>query len=276
MNKISIIISTYNYPGALSLCLKSLLAQQDTNFEIIIADDGSTSDTQKIINDFINFSKITIRHVFHEDNGFRAAKIRNKAVANSTGDYLIFLDGDCIALPQFVLRHKKLAAQNYFVTGNRILLNQQYTKQVISKNISLYLEPIIFFILLRLQNKINRIMPLLYLPLGFLRTIQPKKWQKAMSCNLGIWRDDFIAVNGFDELFEGWGYEDSDLIVRLIHSGVKRKEGRFFVPVLHLWHTMNDRANHDENYQRLLERANNSSFTHAIKGVKQYLQLDKQ
>jgi predicted glycosyltransferase involved in capsule biosynthesis len=126
--------------------------------------------------------------------------------------------------------------------------------------------------LLWLQKKINRISGFLHLPLGFLRHIQPKKWQKAMTCNLGVWKSDFIRVNGFDELFEGWGFEDSDLVIRLIHAGIVRKEGRFAVPVLHLWHPHNDKSKQDMNYQRLLERLHQQDFILAKKGVSQYLE----
>ena len=93
-----------------------------------------------------------------------------------------------------------------------------------------------------------------------------------MTCNLAIWKSDFLRVNGFDELFEGWGFEDSDLVIRLIHASVKRKEGRFAVPVLHLWHYQNDKSQQDLNYQRLIERLNNRDFILAKKGVSQYLQ----
>jgi predicted glycosyltransferase involved in capsule biosynthesis len=92
-----------------------------------------------------------------------------------------------------------------------------------------------------------------------------------MTCNLGVWKKDFIRVNGFDELFEGWGFEDSDLVIRLIHAGIERKEGRFAVPVLHLWHPHNDKSKQATNYQRLLERVQQQDFMVAKKGVSQYL-----
>jgi predicted glycosyltransferase involved in capsule biosynthesis len=87
-----------------------------------------------------------------------------------------------------------------------------------------------------------------------------------------MWKHDFMLVNGFDELFDGWGYEDSDLVVRLIHAGIKRKEGRFAVPVLHLWHPQNDKSNQDINYKRLMERLGMDNFVLAEKGVSQYVQ----
>jgi len=271
MMLISVIVTTYNWPPVLKLCLDSLFAQQDQSFEIIIADDGSSAENLKQTQAFCVLSPMAISYSYHEDQGFRAGTIRNKAVALSKGDYLVFIDGDCILMPDFIAKHRQLAELQCFVTGNRVLLNAEFTQEVIAKQIPLYAKPIDYFLLLRLQRKINRISGFLHLPLGCLRHLQPKKWQRAMTCNLGVWKEDFIRVNGFDELFEGWGFEDSDLIIRLIHAGITRKEGRFAVPVLHLWHTHNDKSKQEQNYQRLLERLQQQDFIIAEKGVSQYL-----
>lgn len=268
---ISVIVTTYNWPEALSACLNSLLAQQDHQFEIIIADDGSNSATHALITRFQKQSHIPIQHIFHEDCGFRAAAIRNKAVSISSGNYLLFMDGDCIALPHFIARHRRLSEIGYFVPGNRLLLSETYTHHVLRQNIDLHAQPFIFFFDLWLRRNINRILPLIFIPVQIWRYLQPYFWQKAMTCNLAIWKSDFFAVNGFDEAFEGWGYEDSDLVIRLIHKGLKRKEGRFALPVLHLWHKQNDRSKHDLNYKRLLERVSQASLIKAEYGINQYL-----
>jgi glycosyltransferase involved in cell wall biosynthesis len=216
-------------------------------------------------------STIAIRHVYHEDKGFRAGAIRNRAAAVSQGDYLLFVDGDCVVFPNFISRHRQLAEIGYFVPGNRILLNQSYTTQVLEQQTPLQQASIGYFIAQRLQGHINRLLPLCYLPVNALRHLQPKRWQKAMTCNLGVWKDDFLAINGFDELFEGWGFEDSDMVIRLIHYGIKRKEGRFAAPALHLWHRQNDRTLHDSNYQRLMDRLADTEFVRSELGVEQYL-----
>lgn len=271
---ISVIVTTYNWPQALEACLLSLLDQKDRQFEIVIADDGSEEPTRELIAGFIKISPIPIRHIHHEDRGFRAATIRNKAAAAAQGEYLLFMDGDCIALPSFIGRHRQLAEIGYFVPGNRLLLSRSYTSQVLQQKTPLHRQAKSFFIGLWLRRNINRLLPLLYFPFHKWRYRQPKLWQKAMTCNLGVWRHDFLAVNGFDEIFEGWGYEDSDLVIRLIHLGVKRKEGRFAAPVLHLWHPHNDRSKHDDNYQRLLQRIDDGTLIRAARGVDQYINAD--
>lgn len=271
MNLISVIVTTYNWPTALELCLNSLFAQQDKGFEIIIADDGSTFANQALAQVYCAKSPVSIEYVHHEDQGFRAGTIRNKAVASSQGEYLLFIDGDCVCGVDFIARHRQLAESGYFVPGNRVLLSESFTREVIEKHIPLHQKPLSYFISLWRQKKINRISAFIRLPLGCLRKLQPKKWQKAMTCNLALWKSDFLLANGFDELFEGWGFEDSDLVIRLIHAGVKRKEGRFAVPVLHLWHSHNDKSKQDLNYQRLLDRLAQWDFIVATKGVSQYL-----
>lgn len=268
---ISVIVTTYNWPEALAACLSSLLDQQDRQFEIIIADDGSQSDTRQLVEQIKAASPIAIRHVHQEDRGFRAGTIRNKAAAASQGDYLLFMDGDCLALASFIARHRQLAESGYFVPGNRVLLTEPFTSQVLSNQTALQRQSAGFFLFAWLKRHINRLSPLLYWPFHGWRYRQAKRWQKAMTCNLGIWKSDFLAINGFDEAFAGWGYEDSDLVIRLIHHGIKRKEGRFALPVLHLWHRQNDRSQHDENYQRLLRRVADTSIIRAENGVDQYL-----
>jgi hypothetical protein len=101
------------------------------------------------------------------------------------------------------------------------------------------------------EGSINRTLPLRSLPLGPLRKLAATRWQRVRTCNLALWRRDFATVNGFDEAYAGWGFEDSDLAVRLLNAGVRRKEGAFATGVLHLWHRENDRRFEGENLARL-------------------------
>jgi len=270
MGLISVIVTTYNWPEVLEICLNSLLEQDDRQFEIIVADDGSTDETSSLIEQFISHSQIPIKHVFHEDIGFRAGTIRNKAVATSQGEYLVFLDGDCSVFPHFISRHRQLAEQGYFVPGNRVLLSESFTGDVVESKNALHEKSFSLFIKLWLQRKINRILPLIYIPISSWRYSKPLKWQKAMTCNLAMFKANFISVNGFDESYEGWGYEDSDLVIRLIHLGLKRKDGRFALTVLHHWHKQNDQSHHDENYQRLIGRLEDQSIIRAKQGIESY------
>jgi glycosyltransferase involved in cell wall biosynthesis len=205
---VSVIVSTYNRHDALAAVLRGLAAQTERNFETIVADDGSEPDVSTLSKHY------GAKHVWHSHAGFRAAAIRNRAVEVSSGAYLIFLDGDCIPRPSFVARHRALAECGWFVAGNRALLSEGATARLLASGHHL---PANLF-LSRLRGDINRLAPLLTLPIP--RKLSSKEWQGAKACNLGIWRADFDRAGRFDEAYQGWGYEDSDLVVRLIRWGV--------------------------------------------------------
>ena len=120
---ISVIVTTYNREDALDAVLRSLAAQSDSDFEVVVADDGSGPATRELIAAWKAKLAVRLEHVWHEDRGFRAAEIRNRAILAARGGYCIFLDGDCIARPDFVATHRRLAEPGWFVTGNRILLS---------------------------------------------------------------------------------------------------------------------------------------------------------
>ena len=254
---ISVIVSTYNRPDALDAVLRSLSRQSDRHFEIVVADDGSGVATKRVIRDWIARAPVPLKHVWHEDRGFRLAEIRNRGIRESAGRYLVFLDGDCIAWPSFVAAHRRLAEAGWFVVGNRILMSRRLTGQALAGTSMPALEPeqlgLFACISLRARGDLNRLAPLLTLPLGGLRKRRASRWRGASGSNMAFWRGDLEAVDGFDAAFTGWGREDSDIFVRLIRAGVHRKDGRFATGVLHLWHREAERSGLEGNERRLAE-----------------------
>ena len=128
---ISLIVATYNRDDALAAVLRSLSRQTDTDFELIVADDGSGTATARVITEWATHLPVPVKHVWHPDRGFRLAEIRNRAIRASAGRYCVFLDGDCIARPDFVAAHRRLAEPGWFVTGNRILLSRELTERIL-------------------------------------------------------------------------------------------------------------------------------------------------
>jgi glycosyltransferase involved in cell wall biosynthesis len=248
---ISVIVTTYNREDALEAVLRSLARQTDVDFEVIVADDGSGQATAALVEAWKAKVGHRVEHVWHQDSGFRAAEIRNRAVLASRGAYVIFLDGDCIVRPDFVAIHRRLAERGAFVTGNRILLSRPLTERVLEQQLSPEIWGCGRWIRERLRGGVNRLSALLHLPLGPLRDLRRDKWQGARSCNLAIWRSDLDKVDGFDADYSGWGKEDSDLILRLLHAGVRRKDGVFATGVIHLWHAEADRAQLSDNERKL-------------------------
>jgi len=267
--RISVIVSTYNRPEALALVLDSLADQMTRDCEVIVADDGSDERTRDLCNRFRSRMPVPLKHVWQEDRGFRLAAIRNRAVAASTAEYLVLLDGDCIVLPDFAALHAGLAEPGYFVRGPRVQLHQDLTEFVLSRGVSIHGWRRWRWFMEWRRGRINQFLPLLRLPLGPLRTRTRGRWAGIRGSNLGVWREDFVAVNGFDEEFEGWGYEDWDFVSRLSKRGVRYKEGRFAVPVLHLWHESQEGL---EVNRARFERQRASNRVWVARGVSQYLE----
>jgi hypothetical protein len=151
----------------------------------------------------------------------------------------------------FVARHRRLAERGWFVTGNRALLSPVLTEEVLQRPLEVERWGITDWIGQWFSGGLNRLPPVLRLPLGPLRKLRPRAWRDARSCNLAVWRSDLDRVDGFDATFSGWGREDSDLLVRLLHAGLRRKDGALATGVLHLWHADADRSELPANEQRL-------------------------
>lgn len=253
--KISVIVATYNRIDALDFVLQSLETQTDPNFEILIADDGSRPDTKDFIDSFKLNSKLQIQHVWHEDLGFRLALIRNLASALASGEYFIFLDGDCIVQPDFVTQHRKLAKKGHFTTGSRVLLSESLTKDILSWprwDFRKFTDKLLSY---RLSGGINKYWPLkIKLGNGTWRNYKKFVWRRIKGCNLACWKVDAQAIGGFDETMTGWGHEDADFVFRLQNLGLIRRSGSWATEVLHLYHRINDQSNAAENARRVREK----------------------
>jgi glycosyltransferase involved in cell wall biosynthesis len=269
--KTAVIVTTYNRPDALAAVLEGFCCQTDRDFTLTVADDGSTEQTAAVVRLFEQRNEIPVVHVWQEDHGFRAAAIRNRAVASTNADYIIFTDGDCVPSRDFVKAHKTLAEPGYFLGANRVLLDKGFTSRVLHDRIPIHAWQWLDWARAWLRRDVNRLLPLIALPDGAFRKRAPDRWEGVKTCNLSAWRSDLVRVNGLDELYEGWGLEDSDLVIRLLHAGVKHKTARYAAPVFHLWHQEQDRRSLPENQKRLDELLQSSTVRAAV-GLDRYRQ----
>lgn len=257
--KLSVIISTYNSPLWLEKVLWGYSRQSHRDFEIVIADDGSTDDTRQLIDRMRDSTGLDIKHVWQEDKGFRKCRILNKAVLEVTSEYVVFTDGDCIPRQDFLAVHAAEAEPGAYLSGGYHKLPMS-TSQAIGKddiltgrcfslkwlkrhglkssfkNLKLTASP-------RLAKVCNKLTP--------------------TACNFkgsngSVWLADILAVNGFDERMP-WGGEDREFGVRLINRGIKPKHVRYNAIVIHLDHSRGYRDAETVARNKALREANEKS-----------------
>lgn len=231
----SLIVSTYNWPEALELVLKSILAQKKLPDEVVIADDGSTKQTQNLIKKYKDIFPIPLKHVWHDDIGFTRTLILNKAIREVTSDYIVQIDGDIILHPYFIADHLNFAEKHCWATGSRVLLDPKKSAEILRTkkvNLSVFTKGI--------TNHFNAIRS------PFLRKLlySSKKLdiKKVRGCNMAYWKSDFEKVNGYNEDIIGWGREDSEFAARLVNNTIYKKNLKFGGIEFHIFHPEESRA----------------------------------
>lgn len=259
--KAAIIISTYNWPQALELVLRSALEQTEADFEIVVADDGSKPETADRVAAVLGPSSANWRHVRQEDTGFRQSRVRNLGVRHSTAPLLIFIDHDTALHPAFVADHLRWAGPGHFVQGKRCFLPEDYTAGLLASGLRPGWWPRPW--LRGLGNRKNA----WHAPGLGARFARPKPWESAIrGCNIAVRREDFLRVDGFDELYDGvWGREDSDFAYRLFHSGVRCRNAWFAALQAHLHHRQVKRRERD-HLDDELDRMQRERRLRAVRG----------
>ncbi|KAA2242571.1 glycosyltransferase [Chitinophaga agrisoli] len=246
---VGVLIATYNWPEALEIIFLSILRQTHMPDEILIADDGSRMDTERLINKYRSILNIPIKHAWHEDLGFRKGIILNKAVKLSSSDYIIEIDGDIVLHRKFIEDHIEQAKKGHFVQGARAMIGEATTQQILkTKQISLG------FFTKGLKSRFNA---LRFPALSFAVTANPYSSDNTKACNLAFWRKDYIAINGYNNLFFGWGSEDCEFAARLINAGVRKKRLKLAAVCFHLHHEYHSKAQITVNEQRYSDTLNN-------------------
>lgn len=251
---ISVVITTYNRSDALALVLDGLKQQTDRGFEIVVADDGSTQAHRDRVAQACASSGLAATHVWHPDIGFTASQVRNLGVAASKGAYLVLMDGDCIPDVDFIARHRQLMQVGCFVNGSRVLLGESFTRRLLAGKNVISARSAGYWLCRRLRGDASKLTGLLRLP-DFRYRLQPQfVWKGIRSCNMAVWKSDYLTVNGFDESFVGWGHEDADFVLRLHNAGLIRKNGFCATEVYHLWHPEASRLQEGVNADKVRQR----------------------
>jgi hypothetical protein len=238
--KISVIVPTYNRPRALKLCLMSLALQTVSPSEILIADDGSTSDTRDVVMEMQESLKhlFPITHVWQEDIGFRKPKILNETVRQTTGDYLIFIDGDCMAHQHFIRAHAEQSDPTAILGGKRVEIGKQLTEKLLRKGRVLNSLSVSLIMDSLMQNS-RKVEESIQIKHAFLRKLMHRdriRDEGIWGCNFSLYKQLFIDINGCDEDFLDGSFEDNDLGIRVLNQGKQIKSVRGLAIIYHLWH----------------------------------------
>jgi len=260
--KIALLISTYNWPEALNVVLKSLKVQTLLPHLVLIADDGSNKKTAILIKKFIEQLDLEVKHIWQENNGFRKSTILNKAIATTDAEYIIQIDGDCIMHSHYIEDHIAGAKRNSYLFGSRVNIKPKAVAMVLKKEIFKF--PLFSA---KIKNKSRNFR------LSILRNFykeQNKFSSKTRGCNISYWRENFINVNGYDENIQGWGREDSEFVYRLLNNGVKGKRLRYGGIVYHIYHPKESKSMLEKN--SIIERETiDTNKMRCSNGIDKYL-----
>ncbi|MCC6231210.1 MAG: glycosyltransferase family 2 protein [Verrucomicrobiales bacterium] len=262
--RLTLVINTFNQPEYLARVLAAVSRQTRVPDEVVLADDGSGEETRQVFEGWRAQGPLPGVHVWQEQKGFRRSRILNLAIAASTGEHLVFLDGDTVPHPRFTEDHLAVAARggSFFVQGHRALVER---------------EAAAWFGLGEFGRDRRRALVAGQIS-GWKNAFRwPAGWVRERSdlhgirgCNLAIRRADLVRVNGYNEAFEGWGREDSELAVRLMNAGVRRLDMRGRAPCFHLWHPPASRSNLGNNDQ-ILAQAMEQQATWCASGLEGHL-----
>ena len=242
----SLIITTYNQKERLAVVLDSVRDLNPLPKEVLIADDGSKPDTREVIESYAKDFPCALRHIWHEDKGFRLSTIRNEAIKFARGEYIIIIDGDIVLDSRFIAEHLRFAKRGVFLQGSRVILRENETAQILeSKDYALAFNSRSFK-----STHCDFLARLIY---GFSKTtakvFRKKELIKGIrGCNMSFFKRDCEAINGFNEEFVGWGREDSEFVARFLFNGGELRRVKFNALAYHLYHPENPREMLESNH----------------------------
>jgi glycosyltransferase involved in cell wall biosynthesis len=266
---LTVVVTTYESPEALDVVLWSLSQQSDSRFDIVVADDGSGPETGAVVERWGETFADRLSHVWQPDDGYRLALARNRGALAARGDYMVFLDGDCVPRRHFVRALRAHSAPGWFVAGRRLELSESLTRRVLEGKAEINRWSLARWFVEARRNVtgVRALTPRDRRRVGRTRLPDFEPENRAYGFLLGIHRSDFERVNGYDTRYLGWGEEDVDLALRLRRLGLRCAHAGPQATVLHLWHptpALRDHPNHP-----LLDETERSDRTEAVAGLRE-------
>ena len=238
---LSLIIAVYNKPEVLRFVLAACAHQSTRNFEVIVADDGSGPAVRQVIEESRPSAGVPLIHIFHDDRGWRKNVILNSAIRASQSDYLVFIDGDCIPSRRFLEDHWREREEHTVLLGRRVETSKRWSESLTLGAITGGdFERLDWGVCMDgLRGDALRIEDGIRMRSALLRKVLLRNVRGMLGSNFSVAKADLVAINGFDELYDGPGCgEDSDIQYRLSLTGVKAKSIRNLAIQFHVYHPL--------------------------------------
>lgn len=266
--KLEVILSAYNDRDVLNIVLQGYMQQQDSDFEICVADDGSGPAIRELVETYLNLG-LNIRHVWHEDNGFRRSVILNKALATSQAERIVFSDSDCIPSPYFIQDHKALSHSDKITSGPRVMLKKKITNELKNghKSIS-FLNNTVKLLFLSIIKQVSKPEQVFRIPTSLLSFAKRIKTIGPYGANMAVDRMALLKVNGFDEDYLGWGGEDTDLVMRLHMLGLKSDGYIGRAALYHMYHPTRTADDGNQELTNIKAKKEQNKTLFCMNGIK--------
>jgi glycosyltransferase involved in cell wall biosynthesis len=273
---VSVVVNTYEWPEALDAVLWSLSEQSAPDVDVVVADDGSGPATAAIVERWRDAFEERLRHVRQEDEGFRAARVRNLGALAAQGDYLVFVDGDSVPRRGFVRALRRCAVPGWFVGGKRLMLSRPFTERVLAERLPVHRWSLAGW-LVRARGEVDPAFN------QGLRALTPRDRRlvgrdglpefvphaKGWTIELGLSRTDLERVNGFDNRFVDWGHEDHEIAARLHRIGLRCGWAGPATTLVHLAHVHRKAAADLRGPRALLRETEESDRVEAVHGLRE-------
>jgi GT2 family glycosyltransferase len=266
--RLGVVVSTYEWPEALDAVLRAFSEQSDSDFAIVVADDGSRADTGAVVDAWRGSFGGRLQHVWQPDEGFRLARALNLGALALDAEYLVFLHGESVPRRHFVRAMRPCAVPGWFVAGRRMDLSEGLTTRVLSQRVPVHRWGMFDWLRVRKEAA-----PLVSLTRRDRRRVGVSALPEFVPVDrtygylLGVRRSDFERVNGYDVRFEGWGEEDVDIAVRLRRLGLRCGHAGPDATLIHLWHESHVPLERPNWY--LLQETERSDRVEAIEGLRE-------
>lgn len=235
----TLIVSTYEMPRHLELVCAALERQSARNFEVIVCDDGSGEETRQIIEGFKARARFDVIHLWQENRGFRKCRILNQGLRRARGQTLIFLDGDCVPHRHFIRDHVEQQEPGTYLAGRRVELGRSISEWLTPERVraGFFDHPRLKLAWSVWQGDSENFQRSFRVPFPALRSVLGMdRVDDLKGCNYSVSRDALEALNGFDEEYEGYGREDTDVELRLQNLGLRIKSLKGLALQFHVWH----------------------------------------